>query len=251
VPRVRLALTLVTVAALTAPAPGRAQSWLLCTPGAFHSCHSVSASTVPVMSGSTRVGTIVTLTVANLQGTYALDNAAWSGLTAIGVGGGSTLDVFGAFSTFALNGGATGSGTFQAFGSSGSETAYNIFNATGTGLIGGCAAVPITASTPLGASFHTCGAGASVSFSVTLSVIFDASDFTYAKIDVLGPNGEVQCVSDPARATSRPPVSACDVEPNDVAVTPEPVTIALLGTGLFGIGAARVRRRKKDAAAGG
>jgi hypothetical protein len=29
-------------------------------------------------------------------------------------------------------------------------------------------------------------------------------------------------------------------------VTPEPVTIALLGIGLFGVGAARLRRRKKD-----
>jgi len=29
-------------------------------------------------------------------------------------------------------------------------------------------------------------------------------------------------------------------------VTPEPVTIALLGTGLFGIAGARLRRKKKD-----
>jgi len=42
---------------------------------------------------------------------------------------------------------------------------------------------------------------------------------------------------------------ACDVRSESLtlgAVTPEPVTIALPGSGLLGIGAARLRRRTKD-----
>ena len=39
---------------------------------------------------------------------------------------------------------------------------------------------------------------------------------------------------------SRPFTVACDDETVPVSATPEPVTIALLGTGLFGIGGARL-----------
>ncbi len=247
----RLAAAAIVALVSLSPRAAWAQSWVLCTPGAFRSCHSVAIATTPQMSGSVRIGTNVTVTLANLQGTHPLDNAAWSGLKEVNIVGGPSTPQggFGRFMTFALNGGATGLGTYQYFDGTGTTTSVGMFNATGTGLIGGCAAVPVTPATPLGGSFRTCGASASISFSTTTQAIFDASVFKYAIIDVDGPNGHVRCVSDPNFVSSRPLTVACEDHTDDVVATPEPVTIALLGTGLFGIGGAGLRRKRKNEAA--
>jgi len=109
-------------------------------------------------------------------------------------------------------------------------------------LIGGCGSDAL----PYAYGGFTCAPNSAFTFSFAIGVAADANEFAAAFISAYGVRDNDFCMSDPSQY---PPFAypACDVQSESLTqVTPEPVTIALLGTGLFGIAGARLRRRKKD-----
>lgn len=240
-------LTAAGLVLLASLAPRAAQAssvgWVLCTPGALRACASMHLSTLPVLNAqNVRVGTAVVITVANLQGTNPHDNTAWSRINQfIFSRGASPASPAQAAFIFGVPQGNATLNTFWGYfdGAGGTSSQLSIFPYY-VGL-GGCSATgPAT-------TFTTCGG--QLVFSITTSTILDASEYNAAAFyaDANGASG-LNCSSDPSLYLSgRSPVTCGDFT-NDVTATPEPVTMALLGTGLFGIGGARWRRKKRDAA---
>lgn len=252
-----------------APRAARAQTWIhswtLCTPGSFSSCHSVSIETEAVLNSSNvRTGTLISISEHNFQGQgYALDNTTSSGLYDVNfvAPGESFTSGGGAPTTGAPSGGATGTPTWtREWGTYNQGTIGNVpitgahveayaGSSTGFPLIGGCGTNSLGTLYVYGG--HTCTPGSTITFSFSLDQIIDANQFTAVGIEALGvgaPGGE--CYSDPNVYGSGPlSVPACDLQSNTTtettAVTPEPATIVLLTTGLFGIGGVGLRRRKR------
>jgi hypothetical protein len=143
----------------------------------------------------------------------------------------------------------------------------HVFDAVGDYLpdrpavgLGGCAlalGVPLPFPTPTyyASSAYTCGPGATASLSFSSAYAYDASNFNMIRLDLFGTAGEVggsqhfyssYCVYGLPGEADFCSSSDYGAVRGTVEVTPEPVTIVLLGTGLLGIGGARWRRRKKD-----
>jgi hypothetical protein len=247
-------LAFLSAAALAAPSIARADvhGWTLCTPSSFHSCHSVAIGTVPIMTGSVRTGTGITISLTNLQGSgYASDNTAFSGLYRVFFGG-RNFPLPMTFSLLPYNGtptgGASGSANWymETGVQPGSQGTVHYVDASpnGNGIIGGCSSG--TLAFGLTQSAKTCGAAQSVVFNFTTGNIFDAGQMETVFIQAFGaPDTFDYCFSDPSAAPDAG-FPTCDVQDEYLTtVTPEPISMALLGTGLFGIGGARLRRRKK------
>lgn len=221
------------------PATVYTRSWTMCSAGAIRSCHSVTLQTQGTFSGTTRVGTSVVLSLRNLQGQNAVDNMAWSTLTAVRIYRSGALGTTASTSTTpSLAGGATGTPTGWNWSTDPANTTWGILRllSTSTGRIGGCA-------TATGAAMYTCPG--SVVFSIASSQIFNADQFSELRMDWAGPSGSGNCASENIRNQAQ---ALCDLENTSVTttVTPEPITMALLGTGLLGVGGARLRRRSKE-----
>jgi hypothetical protein len=229
------------VANAESPTTVYTRSWTTCSAGAVRSCHSVSLQTQGTYSGTTRVGTSVVLRVRNLQGQNPVDNMAWSALNGVRLFRPGVLAVGTAPSTAVLAGGATGTPATWTWGTGGSGGWGNVrVLANGTNRLGGCA----TGSTN---SMWTCPG--EVVFSISSALIFNANEFSELYLTWNGPNGAGDCTTDPTRtANTATPRPVCDLENTTITttVTPEPITMALLGTGLLGVGGARLRRRSKE-----
>jgi hypothetical protein len=228
-------MTALVAATLLASVTAHADpSGTLCTVGAFRSCNSIQLSTTAIYSGATRVGTSVTISMHNLNGQDAEDNTAWSGLTYAAFYSDNPLGP--AFhltsGPLSLGGGATGNATWWGvylFSGPGGYGSFLEARTTSTTMeIGGC--TPGSGSlygVPRATTVFTCGPNATVSMTFTSPYSFDAASFGVLKVEAEG-----QLPGDPAIYRSN-------------SVTPEPLTIVLLGTGLLGIGGVQLRRRKK------
>ena len=239
---------LVAAVALLAPRTIRAQesvAWTVCYP--LESCESVQLATSPVFSGTDRIGTNVTIDIHNLNGQVVGDATPWWELDAVQFygPGNFTGTEFGS-GPLALSGGAVGSATWN----------YSVSSGDGRETIAAGAPIPdddgfaqMLAGCASGnrTAVNTCGPQALATLSFTSGQIFDAESFDGLFVQAADQQyGEENYIpfnrGCTAGSVSAPWWPACNVITH--TVTPEPVTMVLLGTGLLGIGGVRLRRRK-------
>lgn len=239
------------------------RNWTLCVQGTFSSCHSVQLQTTDLGSS-----TAVVVRVRNLSGQDPLliDNSIWSGLgvlrfygSGISVNAGDASPVqsgtFGSVPTATTGGASNWNHNVNGTGSPG------LLRMNGTGApdgsnrrIGGCN----PGSGPTAPVMFTCGG--QIVFSFATQTLFTASqmDQAYIRVDIGLANGgaeQMDCQSSVSSysgsvATGTANDRICGIRNTQVTFlgnseVPEPMTVALLGSGLVGIAGAGIRRRRK------
>lgn len=224
-----------------------------CTTAALHTCASVQVETAPNGSG----GTIVIMRVRNLQGTLGLDNT-----------GGDVITNF-ALTAPTISGAANLTVTTQgAVGIVGNPTSFWKITNTSVGgpvsfsagvntLLGGVTPASNLRGGIMGcdnayyvptAYFQTCGANSGwVEFSFTTTNAWSAQDaqIAWRAQGVVANNGGYKACRSADPATSW---EHCQ----GINVTPEPITMTLLGSGLASLGGMGfIRRRRKSTVTGG
>lgn len=219
-----------------------------CSPGAVRTCASIQVYTTSISGPGS--GTSVVILVRNLQGWgYGVDNTGGSVITRIGL---VAPTIAGATGLTVVNSGAGQTGN--------PGLAWNLRNPGGLG-----GAIELTAGVAPGSVaggivgcnapqgyypsdyFQTCGGGW-IAFAFTTTNDWSAND---AQVAWLTQNfqspigGGVECDTNgglPENPNTHAGRAAC------VNVTPEPITMLLLGSGLAGVGGAGLvrRRRGKD-----
>lgn len=208
-----------------------------CTPGALRACASIQVYTSLNGSG----GTNVTILVRNLQGGPFGDNTGGSvisriglvtptivgasGLTVTGINGASTIGNPGSQWLLRNPGGLGGL----------VELTAGLQNNGGPGGVLGCTA-------PWGglpsSYFQTCNGGwVALSFTTTNAWSANSAEVAFLSTSYAVNNGGFECDTDNL-PTPRPQCF-------DATVTPEPVTMILLGSGLASMGGVGLIRRRK------
>lgn len=258
---------LLTAAVAIVPSVAQAGSiwqrhWALCVSGAFNTCHSVYLKTTDIGTA-----TAVEVRIRNLQGSGPpfgdqefFDNAPWSGLRALRFyGTGVTVNPLDAAAALiggmATTGGATTGGASPWNTNTTATSGIGILRLNGVSApdgtnrrIGGCSA-GVGGSAPV---MFTCWG--EIVFSFQTATLMTASQLTgaYFSADMPDSSGTVTsrvCQTDATTYTGSTSV-ICDTQIGslsylgETSAVPEPVTIALLGSGLVGIAGAR--RRKKN-----
>jgi hypothetical protein len=205
-----------------------------CYVGALRPCASVQVWTL----NEGAAGTDVRLWARNLQGTLVTDNTGGSVLTAIGITAPNTVGTASGLST----------GTSGSVGVAGSPAPLWAFTAgtiggnptelrIGSGIEGGILGCDDAAGPPTN-YFRTCdsmGYTGWVTFDFHMTGDFTATDLDLAwKFQSVGPNG-----------TSLECRTAGDNQDHLCEVVPEPFTVALLASGLAGMGGAGLLRRRR------
>lgn len=224
--------------------------WYRCSPGALRACASLEMVTTLNISG----GTDVIIRVRNLQGygpSWIGDNTGGSLITRLGIVAPpitGTSVTNGALSVTAVGGASAVNNPAPLWflrdpGSLGApiELTANIGVGTRAGGIAGC-------SNPFGAMparhFRTCdtGSGAGwIEFKFSTSNAWSANSAEVAWLDqgIANGNATIECGSS---------YSGPNGQPRDwcTGVTPEPVTMVLLGSGLAGMSGFGFFRRRKN-----
>jgi PEP-CTERM motif-containing protein len=251
----RIAFAIGLVASATAlSAQTQSRSWTMCSDDLFSECNSIRLTTTAADSAGIRVGTYVGLAFQNLQGSSPLDNSdartIWKfSISGNYIGGPTDASDPSTPSAIFIGDGAGGGPPngerdvlgFEVFAPGGYATLYDQVEFAG---VQGCDADPtwdfaanaggIGAGRP---PYSTCGPDAWVSFPVFNRILpwIDADQMTDATLGGTGVDGAffTECAGNS---------SHCVVT---TSATPEPATIVLVGTGLFGVLAGRKRRRKE------
>lgn len=213
-----------------------------CSPGTLRTCANISITTTQIGSFSTAVH----IRIRNWAGSYVGDNTGGSLINRIGIVAPAGIISSSAL-TVTAGGGATTFGNpapnwvIKTPGGLGNmiELTAGIPTNTTSGGIAGCAA-------PLGGFpatyFQTCAPGGYVDFSFTTSNLWSANNAEIAwLVQDMNNQGAIQGQLE------------CDTSPGTIrtycaGVTPEPVTMMLLGSGLASMGGFGLvrRRRNKD-----
>jgi hypothetical protein len=263
-----IALATVLAMPLAAPTALHAQTqtkgWTFCSTGAFQSCNSVQLTTLAVMVGADRVGTDITVSMHNFNGQSGDDNTLWSGLGVVAFYNSAGGSLGGSYEVWpdgplSLSGDAFGSGNWAGY----TERPYiGVSRSAYDGVIGGCAGTDGTGPGAYWATgYYTCDPDALASISFRTVFSFNASDFNSFSAAVVGQRVGSErfysgfctygaysalCGQPGCNIASSVSFFAPGTPDPDLSVVPEPVTIVLLATGLFGIAGAQLRRRKKD-----
>lgn len=208
-----------------------------CSTGAIRTCASLQVTTNLIGGGGN--GTSVMIFVRNLQGSgYGIDNTGGSVITRIGLVAPSISGASG-LSVSSTNAPVGAPSLFWHLSNPGSlggpiELTAGITPGSMSGGILGC-------NSPAGGApgnyYRTCGAGDWVIFQFTTTNDWSANDAQVAWLSQNYANGGsgIECDTN----GGAPGRESC------VQVTPEPITMLLLGSGLAGVGGMGVVRRRK------
>lgn len=242
-----VALLLAPSAAFATPVTYQ-RTWSACTSASFYTCNSISIATTAIMGETGRVGTSVVVRLHNLQGQLGGGNELWSALNTVRFYVSNRFPTAGSISSTTSLAGATGSGTWGAatlsqIVANGTWGVLRLQRSAASMGIGGCTS---GSASPVAPTLFTCAAGSAIVLSFAMNDIFDA-DETVMFMQSNVANGTT---STQGCYTSNEPnqtFNLCNNITETTTVTPEPISMVLLGTGLAGLGGARLRRRKNTA----